>query len=97
MEQMQHVRSRPRIPAVQCGTGAASRRLDRHLAVLGAPALSQVEVAEAVGLIRELTPRGLGTPASTTAPARPNRFSRTVLLAPLRRLKRSLFGSRSSR
>ncbi|WP_037604579.1 hypothetical protein [Streptacidiphilus rugosus] len=92
MEQTQHLRSRPRIPAVQCGTGAASRRLDRHLAVLGAPALPQVEVAEAVGLIRELTPRGLGTPS---APARPNRFSRTVLLAPLRRLSRSLFGSRS--
>ena len=92
MEQMQHVRSRPRIPAVQCGTGAASRRLDQHLAVLGAPALTQVEVAEAVGLIRELTPRGAGTPSMPSA--RPNRFSRTVLLAPLRRLKRSLFGSR---
>jgi hypothetical protein len=92
MEQMQHVRSRPRIPAVQCGTGAASRRLDRHLSVLGAPALSQVEVAEAVGLIRELTPRGVGAPSMSSA--RPNRFSRTVLLAPLRRLKRSLFGSR---
>ncbi|WP_042368573.1 hypothetical protein [Streptacidiphilus neutrinimicus] len=93
MEQMQHVRSRPRIPAVQCGTGAASRRLDRHLSVLGAPALTQVEVAEAVGLIRELTPRGVGAPSMSSS-ARPNRFSRTVLLAPLRRLKRSLFGSK---
>jgi hypothetical protein len=90
MNQMQHVRSRPRVPAVQCGTGAASRRLDRHLAVLGAPALQQVDVAEAVGLIRELTPRGVaGSPT-----ARPNRGARMVLLAPLRRLTRSLFGGR---
>ncbi|MEY9846697.1 hypothetical protein [Streptacidiphilus sp. MAP5-3] len=92
MEQMQQLR-RPRIPAVQCGTGVASRRLDRHLAVLGAPALPQIEVAEAVGLIRELTPRGISVNEPAVA-ARPNRFSRTVLLAPLRRLSRSLFGSR---
>ncbi|MFC5910217.1 hypothetical protein [Streptacidiphilus monticola] len=90
MEQMQHALSRPRIPAVQCGTGAASRRLDRHLAVLGAPALPQVEVAEAVGLIRELTPRGVNAQATAD---RPNRGARMVLLAPLKRLTRSLFGS----
>ena len=89
MNQMQHVRSRPRVPAVQCGTGAVSQRLDRHLAVLGAPALPQVDVADAVGLIRELTPRGH---ASTEA--RPNRGARMVLLAPLKRLTRSLFGGR---
>ncbi|WP_084719166.1 hypothetical protein [Streptacidiphilus carbonis] len=89
MNQMQHARSRPRVPAVQCGVGAASRRLDRHLAVLGAPALPQVDVAEAVGLIRELTPRGVSTP-----PARPNQGARMVLLAPLKRLTRSLFGGR---
>jgi hypothetical protein len=89
MNQIQHVRSRPRVPAVQCGTGAASRRLDRHLAVLGAPALPQVDVAEAVGLIRELTPRGVSAPS-----ARPNRGARMVLLAPLKRLTRSLFGGR---
>ena len=89
MNQMQHVRSRPRVPAVQCGTGTVSRRLDRHLAVLGAPALPQVDVAEAVGLIRELTPRGVSTPA-----ARPNQGARMVLLAPLKRLTRSLFGGR---
>ena len=89
MNQIQQVRSRPRVPAVQCGTGAASRRLDRHFAVLGAPALPQVDVAEAVGLIRELTPRGVSTQS-----ARPNRGARMVLLAPLRRLTRSLFGGR---
>ena len=90
MNQMQHVRSRPRVPAVQCGTGAVSQRLDRHLAVLGAPALPQVDVADAVGLIRELTPRGVSSPEA----ARPNRGACMVLLAPLKRLTRSLFGGR---
>lgn len=90
MEQMQHALSRPRIPAVQCGTGAVSRRLDQHLSVLGAPALPPVEVAEAVGLIRELTPRGVNAPATA---GRSERHSRMVLLAPLRRLTRSLFES----
>ncbi|GAA2247052.1 MULTISPECIES: hypothetical protein [Kitasatospora] len=87
MEQMQ-VRSRPRVPAIQCGVGATGRRIDRHLSVLGAPALSTVDTAEALGLIRELTPRGVAGQASR------RRTTRVLLLAPLRRLKRSLFGSR---
>ncbi|BFV56113.1 hypothetical protein KCMC57_up12170 [Kitasatospora sp. CMC57] len=87
MEHMQ-VRSRPRVPAIQCGVGSTGRRLDRHLSVLGAPALSAVDTAEALGLIRELTPRGVSTQAA------PRRTTRVMLLAPLRRLKRSLFGSR---
>jgi hypothetical protein len=87
MEQMQ-LRTRPRVPAIQCGVGATGRRIDRHLAVLGAPALSAVDTAEALGLIRELTPRGAGNPAT------PRRTARVLLMAPLRRLKRSLFGSR---
>jgi hypothetical protein len=87
MEQM-HVRSRPRVPAVQCGAGATARRIERHLAVLGAPAISAVDTAEAVGLIRELTPRGGSTPAV------PDRGTRVSLLAPLRRLRRTLFGER---
>ncbi|MEV8093028.1 hypothetical protein [Kitasatospora sp. NPDC085879] len=90
MEQMQ-VRARPRVPAIQCGVGTTGRRIDRHLAVLGAPALSAVDTAEALGLIRELTPRGTGTAGNRTAPRRTARVS---LLAPLRRLRRSLFGSR---
>lgn len=90
MEQMQ-VRVRPRVPAVQCGVGATGRRIDRHLAVLGAPALSTVDTAEAVGLIRELTPRGT---AATGSQAAPRRTTRVMLLAPLRRLRRSLFGNR---
>lgn len=88
MEHMQ-VRTRPRVPAVQCGVGTTSRRLDRHLAVLGGPAISTVDTAEALGLIRELTPSGAGTPAA------PRRTSRVSLLAPLRRLRRSLFGGRA--
>jgi hypothetical protein len=91
MDQMQQMRPRPRIPAVQCGTGAASRRLDRHLAVLGAPALPQVDTADAVGLIRELTPRGVDTPSLV---ARPHKRALVSLFAPLRRLRRSLFGGR---
>ncbi|MCD0484327.1 hypothetical protein [Streptacidiphilus sp. ASG 303] len=88
MEQM-HVRSRARVPAIQCGAGATGRRIDRHLAVLGAPALPAVDTADAAGLIRELTPRGVSTPA---APGRGS--ARVSLLAPLRRLRRSLFGGR---
>ncbi|MDH6707797.1 MULTISPECIES: hypothetical protein [unclassified Kitasatospora] len=87
MEHMQ-VRTRPRVPAIQCGVGTTGRRIDRHLAVLGAPALSAVDTAEALGLIRELTPRG------ESAPTARRRHVRVSLLAPLRRLRRSLFGSR---
>lgn len=87
MEHMQ-VRTRPRVPAIQCGVGASGRRIERHLAVLGAPAVPAVDTAEALGLIRELTPRGAGAPAS------PRRHVRVSLLAPLRRLRRSLFGGR---
>ncbi|MQS15103.1 hypothetical protein F7Q99_23260 [Streptomyces kaniharaensis] len=87
MEHMQ-VRTRPRVPAIQCGVGATGRRIDRHLAVLGAPALPAVDTAEALGLIRELTPRGVGAPAAR------RRHARVSLLAPLRRLRRSLFGGR---
>ncbi|MEV4560108.1 hypothetical protein AB0K51_24380 [Kitasatospora sp. NPDC049285] len=88
MDQMQ-VRTRARVPAIQCGVGATGRRIERHLAVLGAPALPAVETAEALGLIRELTPRGPGAPTAT-----PRRMARVSLMAPLRRLKRSLFGGR---
>ncbi|MEV7599572.1 hypothetical protein AB0O91_19545 [Kitasatospora sp. NPDC089797] len=88
MEHMQ-VRTRPRVPAIQCGVGATGRRIDRHLAVLGAPALPAVDTAEALGLIRELTPRGADAPAAAR-----RRHSRVSLLAPLRRLRRSLFGGR---
>lgn len=76
------------MPAIQCGVGATGRRIERHLAVLGAPAISVVETTEALGLIRELTPRGVSTHAA------PRRTARVLLLAPLRRLKRSLFGGR---
>jgi hypothetical protein len=133
MEQMQQSRprpDRPRIPAVQCGAGATSRRLDRHLAALGAPAGSQVDSAEAASLIRELTPRGVDVPqgrspqreswaavsdaaraASASAGAsvrsgagagaaegagtsRRARIAKVSLLAPLRKLRRTLFGGR---
>ncbi|MCP2308470.1 MULTISPECIES: hypothetical protein [Kitasatospora] len=95
MEHMK-VRARPRVPAVQCGVGTTGRRIERHLAVLGAPAISAVDTAEALGLIRELTPRGAAPtgPAGAGTPAARRRSVRVSLMAPLRRLRRSLFGSR---
>lgn len=75
------------MPAITCGTGATSRRLDRHLAVLGGPVVPQREAAEATLLMRELTSRDV-------AHSRRSRSARVSLFAPLRRLRRSLFGSR---
>ncbi|MFB7273620.1 hypothetical protein [Streptomyces sp. NPDC056244] len=79
--------SRARVPAVVCGSSATSSRLDRHLSVLGGPAVPQGETAEATLLMRELTARD----ASETHRSKSARVS---LFAPLRRLRRSLFGSR---
>ncbi|MEU3094354.1 hypothetical protein ABZ690_05880 [Streptomyces sp. NPDC006967] len=91
MEQIT-VRSRARVPAITCGSGASSSRLDRHLSVLAGPAVPQRETAEATSLMRELTARepvhGRGARSSRA------RTSRVSLFAPLRRLRRSLFGSR---
>ncbi|MGW6569007.1 hypothetical protein [Streptomyces sp. NPDC054975] len=86
MEQIA-MRSRPRVPAITCGSSATSSRLDRHLAVLGGPVVPQREAAEATLLMRELTSRD----ATQTHRSRSARVS---LFAPLRRLRRSLFGSR---
>ncbi|MFB7916275.1 hypothetical protein [Streptomyces sp. NPDC056061] len=86
MEQIT-VRSRPRVPAITCGSSATSSRLDRHLAVLGGPAVSRREAAEATLLMRELTSREAGH-------SRRSRNARVSLFAPLRRLRRSLFGGR---
>ncbi|WP_345035087.1 hypothetical protein [Streptomyces sannanensis] len=86
MEQIA-MRSRPRVPAITCGSTAASRRLDRHLAVLAGPAVPVRETAEATLLMRELTARDVSH-------ARTGRGARVSLFAPLRRLRRSLFGSR---
>lgn len=81
------MRSRPRVPAIDYGSGASSARLDRHLAVLGGPAVPQREAEGATSLMRELTARDqTRTGASRTA--------RLSLFAPLRRLRRSLFGGR---
>ncbi|MEE1752468.1 hypothetical protein [Streptomyces sp. SP18CS02] len=85
MEQIT-VRSRARVPAITCGSSATSSRLDRHLAVLGGPALPQRETAEATSLMRELTTRDV-------AHTRTSKSARVSLFAPLRRLRRSLFGN----
>ncbi|RII18845.1 hypothetical protein DSC45_09505 [Streptomyces sp. YIM 130001] len=89
MEQIT-VRSRARVPAINCGSSATSSRLDRHLSVLGGPAVPQRESAEATSLMRELTSREV-THERTGRVARMRRVS---LFAPLRRLTRTLFGGR---
>ncbi|MFZ3571487.1 MULTISPECIES: hypothetical protein [unclassified Streptomyces] len=87
MEQIT-VRSRPRVPAITCGNSATSSRLDRHLSVLGGPAVPQRETMEATSLMRELTTRDTAHERS----GRRARVRRVSLFAPLRRLRRSLFG-----
>ncbi|WP_405800414.1 hypothetical protein [Streptomyces sp. NBC_01506] len=79
--------SRARVPAITCGSSATSSRLDRHLSVLGGPAVPQRESAEATSLMRELTSRD-------EVRTRKSKSARVSLFAPLRRLRRSLFGSR---
>ncbi|MCW5251052.1 MULTISPECIES: hypothetical protein [unclassified Streptomyces] len=86
MEQIT-MRSRARVPAITCGSSATSSRLDRHLAVLGGPALPQRETLEATSLMRELTARDRVRERSS----RGARVRRVLLFAPLRRLRRSLF------
>ncbi|MEW2163113.1 hypothetical protein AB0912_08950 [Streptomyces sp. NPDC007084] len=87
MEQIT-VRSRARVPAITCGSSATSSRLDRHLAVLGGPAIPQRETVEATSLMRELTARDTAHDSGS----RGARVRRVSLFAPLRRLRRSLFG-----
>jgi hypothetical protein len=89
MEQIT-VRSRARVPAITCGSSATSSRLDRHLAVLGGPAVPQRETVEATSLMRELTARDTTHGRS----GRGARVRRVSLFAPLRRLRRTLLGSR---
>ncbi|MFJ5711215.1 MULTISPECIES: hypothetical protein [unclassified Streptomyces] len=88
MEQIT-MRSRPRVPAITCGSSATSSRLDRHLAVLGGPAVPQRDVAEATLLMRELTTRRHEAPVQSPHVGR----TRVSLFAPLRRLRRTLFGA----
>ncbi|MET7704493.1 MULTISPECIES: hypothetical protein [unclassified Streptomyces] len=87
MEQIT-MRSRARVPAITCGSSATSSRLDRHLSVLGGPALPQRETAEATSLMRELTARDTGKDRN----GRVARMRRVSLFAPLKRLRRTLFG-----
>jgi hypothetical protein len=89
MEQIT-VRSRARVPAITYGSSATSSRLDRHLSVLAGPAVPQRETAEATLLMRELTARDTTHDRSGMGA----RVRRVSLFAPLRRLRRSLFGGR---
>jgi hypothetical protein len=87
MEQIT-VSGRARVPAIKCGTGATSSRLDRHLSVLAGPAVPQGETEEATTLMRELTRRDGGRHRAAS------RSARVSLFAPLRKLRRTLFGGR---
>ncbi|MGI5199284.1 hypothetical protein ACQEVY_37565 [Streptomyces sp. CA-288835] len=89
MEQIT-MRGRARVPAITCGSSATSSRLDRHLSVLGGPAIPQGETTEATSLMRELTARD----HTQERNSRRARVRRVSLFAPLRRLRRSLFGGR---
>ncbi|MCD9143490.1 hypothetical protein [Streptomyces albireticuli] len=80
------MRGRARVPAINCKSSASSARLDRHLAVLGGPAVPQREVEGATLLMRELTSRD-------QTRAKQGRTAKVSLLAPLKRLRRSLFGN----
>jgi hypothetical protein len=82
--------SRARVPAITCGSSATSSRLDRHLSVLAGPAVPQRETAEATSLMLELTARD----TTKTRSDQGVRVRRVSLFAPLRRLRRSLFGGR---
>lgn len=75
------------MPAITCKSSATSSRLDRHLAVLGGPAVPQREAAEAMSLMRELTTRDVARSH------RSGKSARLSLFAPLRRLRRTLFGN----
>jgi hypothetical protein len=75
------------VPAISCGSGASSARLDRHLAVMGGPAVPRREAEGAAVLMQELTARD-------HVRANNSRGARVSLFAPLRRLRRSLFGNR---
>ncbi|MGI5351427.1 hypothetical protein ACQEU8_25090 [Streptomyces sp. CA-250714] len=87
MEQIT-VGSRARVPAIKCGTGATSSRLDRHLSVLAGPAVPQGETEDATTLMREITQRDAVRSRAS------NRSARVSLFAPLRKLRRTLFGGR---
>ena len=86
MDQMT-MRHRARVPAIDCKSGASGSRLDRHLAVLVGPAVPQHQVEEATSLMREIT-------APRRGHACASRGTHVSLFAPLRRLRRSLFGDR---
>lgn len=80
-------RTRPRIPAINYGSSVSGARLDRHLAVLSGPAMPARETEDAAGLMRDLTAR---TPERAEHPP----AAGVSLFAPLRRLRRTLFGGR---
>ena len=79
---------RARVPEIKCGTRATSSRLDRHLSVLAGPAVPQRHTEEATTLVREISTKDSVRNRSK------GRGARILLMAPLRKLRRTLFGGR---
>ncbi|MEV6103525.1 hypothetical protein AB0M28_02275 [Streptomyces sp. NPDC051940] len=88
MEQIA-MRSRARVPAIDCGNTASRARVDRHLAILAGPAVPAAEAEGATLLMQELTSR-----KPKPERGQPSKTERLSLFAPLRRLRRTLFGNR---
>ncbi|WP_153452790.1 hypothetical protein [Streptomyces smaragdinus] len=82
------MRSRARVPAIDCNNSASRARVDRHLAVLAGPAVPAAEAEGATLLMQELTSRSPERGRSTA------KAERVSLFAPLKRLRRTLFGNR---
>ncbi|NGN68725.1 hypothetical protein G5C51_33150 [Streptomyces sp. A7024] len=81
------MRGRARVPAINCENTASRARVGRHLDVLAGPAAPQGDTDSATLLMRELTTRD-------RQQTKPSRTARVSLFAPLRRLRRTLFGGR---
>ncbi|WP_139275710.1 hypothetical protein [Mangrovactinospora gilvigrisea] len=99
------------MPGVGHGMASAGRRVDSYLSVLAGPAPAQDSQADATALMHELTRRRpAAEPAAATAasaasaatapqtsarPTNPLRRKGLWLFAPLRKLRRNLFGGRA--
>lgn len=80
------------MPGVGHGMQSAGKRVDDYLSVLGGTAPEQESAAEANRLMEHLTYRPDSPAASDQG--RRGRLKGLSLLAPLKRLRRNLFGGR---
>lgn len=86
------------MPGVGHGMGSAGRRVDGYLSVLAGAAPAKESAAEATQLMQQLTrraPAGAAVGAPDDRPVNPARRKGLWLFAPLRKLRRNLFGGRA--